>query len=87
MPVSGFARSAAGPWGLVLAWNMDDPLDRARVLLDACGVTIEELRLSIFEHDGDADLLEMDAYLNGLMTLITWDTIVLDLTLQDHWGH
>jgi hypothetical protein len=66
---------------------MDDLLDRVRVLLDVCGVTIEELWLSFFEHDGDADLLDMDAYLHGLMTLSTFDTIVLDLTVRDHRGH
>ena len=66
---------------------MDDPFDRARVLVDVCGVTIEELWLSFFEYDGDADLLEMDAYLYGLMTLSTWDTDVLDLVLRDRWGY
>ena len=55
--------------------------------MDACGVTIEGLWPSLFEYDGDADLLEMDAYLYGLMTLSAWDTIVLDVTLRDHWGY
>jgi hypothetical protein len=37
---------------------MDDLFDRARDLLDVCGVAMEELWLSFFEHDGDADVLE-----------------------------
>jgi hypothetical protein len=63
---------------------MDDLFDRCRVLLDVCGVTMEELWLSFFAHDGDADLLEIDAYLHGLITLSTFDTFVLDLTVRDH---
>jgi hypothetical protein len=59
-------------------WDMGDLFDRVRVLLDICGVPSSNTQ--------DAHRLDGDAYLYGLMTLSSFDALLLGPTVRDHWG-